>query len=56
MEPLLDKDAKGGSDKCDEETQDPKSVDGNIDCGLLERWRGEIRNGGVEKVSIDRDV
>ena len=53
MEPLLDKDPDGSSDQCDEKTGYPEGVYNDSYPGLLEGRCREIRDGRVDKVSVD---
>ena len=56
MEPLLDQDSKGSGDKCNEETQNPKSIDDRENSRCLERRNIDSRDGRVDEVSVDRQV
>ena len=56
MEPLLDEDSEGSCDECNEETQNPKSVDNDKNSRFLERWSGEVWDSRIHKVPIDGEM
>ena len=56
MEPLFDQNSERCCDECNEETQNPKSIDNRGNSRCLERRNIESRDGRVNEVSVDRQV
>ena len=56
MKPLLDEDAEGSSNECNEETQDPEGIDSRRNSRCLERWNAENWDGRVDEVPVDGEV
>ena len=56
MEPLLDENAERCGYEGDYEAKEPESVDGNSVSGSLEGWRGEVRHGRINEVSVDSET
>ena len=53
MKPLFDEYAERCGDEGDYKTQEPQDVDEDRVTRLLKGWRGEVRHGRVNKLSID---
>ena len=56
MEPLLDENAERCGYEGDYEAKEPESVDGNSVSGSLEGWRGEVRHGRINEVSVEGET
>ena len=56
MEPLLDENAERCGYEGDYEAKEPESVDGNSVLGSLEGWRGEVRHGRINEVSVEGET
>ena len=56
MEPLLDENAERRGYEGDYEAKEPEGVDGNSVSGSLKGWRGEVRHGRINEVSVDSET